>query len=225
MSATKLDSDNKSGSDPHSSLKDALLLLINGHPPRHVLQQAEERVKSYVQEVNEEKDAYTETFVKLEELNVIVGCKEWSPTVDPADAKNFFEEHFADMPSDPKYWGLDACDLASSRWRSEQTFSRGYGRSARYCTEIDRLYPIVTCPDTWRQYRYTTKPGKPVVMNPPPEHEVTTCCNCGSSSHIGDPMCQAVIDVNSTDDYSKVKVEELLELRVKSGLTSMTGSN
>ncbi|KAL5971257.1 hypothetical protein TSMEX_001038 [Taenia solium] len=156
MSTTKLDSDNKSGLDPHSSLKDALLLLINGHPPRHVQQQAEERVKSYVQEVNEEEeDAYTETLVKLEELNVIVGCKKSPPTVDPVDTKNFFEEHFADMPSDPKYWGLDACDLASSRWRSEQTFSRGYGRGARYCTEIGRLYPIVTCPDTWRQYRYT----------------------------------------------------------------------
>lgn len=164
MSAIEPNGDSTSGSDPQSSLKDALTLLITGRHPEHVLQKAEERVKSFEQKGSDEEeenvyynyrrgagdaDIDAANFHKVEELDVIVGCRNSSSMVDLADTKKFFEEHFTDMPSDPKYWSLDPDNLISSWHRNEQPFSRDcyrchrIGHIAMYCTRVGGLYLFV----------------------------------------------------------------------------------
>ncbi|VDM34046.1 unnamed protein product [Hydatigera taeniaeformis] len=52
-----------------------------------------------------------------------------------------------------------------------------------------RGHEINTCPDIWRQYRYTTRPGKPVVAFPPPIRRAKSCFNCGGRGHTGEWSC------------------------------------
>ncbi|EUB56428.1 Zinc finger CCHC domain-containing protein 7 [Echinococcus granulosus] len=250
MYSDELKYSSEGGSDSQSCLMDALYLTFSGIAPKHVLKQAEERVNGVVNESNKcnvsesrwEADDEN-AFIKVEGLDVIIGCRNPSSMVDLDDTKKFFEERCKDMPSDPKQWRLDPCDMDPSLKRHDREFHRGPcyscfrdGHIARFCTKGPqpchfcawtthssycctyllcdichspgheyyccpnrkllrkincrrckrRGHTGSACPDIWRQYRHTTKPGKPVVVDSPRKPVATTCCNCGSSSHTGD---------------------------------------
>ncbi|VDN97322.1 unnamed protein product [Rodentolepis nana] len=74
------------------------------------------------------------------------------------------------------------------------------------------------CPEIWRQYRFTTKPGPPVKFEQPEPH-VISCFNCGRIGHLGHEcdrpsvygqflLNQGVTQFDEEDVYAEASSEE-----------------
>ncbi|KAL5969416.1 Zinc finger CCHC domain-containing protein 7 [Taenia solium] len=64
------------------------------------------------------------------------------------------------------------------------------------------------CPDIWRQYKYTTQPGKPVVVTPPNIRRAKSCFNCGGRGHTGEHCRKPTVDGRSAIQTSIFKFDD-----------------
>ncbi|CDS37681.1 zinc finger CCHC domain containing protein 7 [Echinococcus multilocularis] len=64
------------------------------------------------------------------------------------------------------------------------------------------------CPDVWRQYKYTTQPGKPVVVTPSPSRRAKSCFNCGGRGHTGELCRKPTVDGRSAIPTSIFKFDD-----------------
>ncbi|KAM7542009.1 hypothetical protein Aperf_G00000017759 [Anoplocephala perfoliata] len=262
------------------STMEALFLMITGRCPYDVEKKAEERMKR----LGKKHDSfrYNESYFsgffssdssdegppsRKREVDMILGISAPSPQ-GLAGAKSV-PKWFKDLPSDPKYWTLDAEDLRpckrKRRFRdNDKICERCYGkghyewgctRSGLFCVLCAkeghlqsscplRICPLCLrrghdlpcpnkykiykticsrckqkghesnrCPDIWRQYRFSTKPGPPVKYENY-QKQTKTCFNCGERGHLGHEcsrssvygqplLSQTVTEFDKHDVYGK----------------------
>ncbi|VDK23100.1 unnamed protein product [Taenia asiatica] len=204
-----------------STLLEALYLTITGNTPHSVIQKADERMGRYMEQNDADEHSVctydadpssdssfsNDLPPKRPKLDLLLGISKRS-IEDLKKTKELLLEHLEDLPSDGKYWSLDSSDMSSlscgkRRYREpdgtcERCFKKGH--TWLECTRI--------CPDIWRQYKYTTQPGKPVVVTPSNIRRAKSCFNCGGRGHTGEHCRKPTVDGRSAIQTSIFKFDD-----------------